>query len=102
MSLPVSVHMKMSMTIQYNLEVSPVFEEMPLGSDKEYPCEVLMMKKDYLAGKGDMQFIINMVPFSPVYEEDRFQEVLGKIIEKEDLQRFKAFSNEPPSKEKKY
>jgi len=42
-----------------------------------------------------------MVPFSSVYEEDRLREVLGKIIEEEDLPRFKAFSNEPPSKKRK-
>lgn len=50
-----------------------------------------------------MEFIINMVPFSSVYDEDRLRDVLGKIIEKEDLPRFKAFSNEPPpSKKEKY
>ncbi|XP_029340954.1 J domain-containing protein CG6693-like, partial [Acyrthosiphon pisum] len=27
------------------------------------------LKKGYLAEKGDMEFIINMVPFSSVYEE---------------------------------
>lgn len=48
-----------------------------------------------------MEFIINMVPFSSVYEEDRLREILGKIIEEEDLPRFKAFTNEPPSKKRK-
>lgn len=48
-----------------------------------------------------MEFIINMVPFSSVYEEDRLREVLEKIIEEEDLPRFKAFSDEPPSKKTK-
>jgi len=42
-----------------------------------------------------------MVPFSSVYEEDRLREVLGKIIEEEELPRFNAFSNEPSSKKKK-
>lgn len=68
-----------------------------LGSDDEKRD----LKKGYLAGKGDMEFIINMVPFSSVYEEDRLREILGKIIEEEDLPRFKAFSNEPPSKKRK-
>ncbi|KAL4119601.1 hypothetical protein QTP88_012400 [Uroleucon formosanum] len=58
------------------------------------------LKKGYLAGKRDMEFIINMVPFSSVYKEDCLREVLGKIIE-EDLPRFKVFSNEPPSKKRK-
>lgn len=48
-----------------------------------------------------MEFIINMVPFSSVHEEDRLREILEKIIEEEDLPRFKAFTNEPPSKKKK-
>ncbi|XP_026813116.1 dnaJ homolog subfamily C member 9-like [Rhopalosiphum maidis] len=59
------------------------------------------LKKGYLAGKGDMEFIINMVPFSSVYEEDRLREILVKIIEEEDLPKFKAFSDEPPSKKRK-
>jgi len=42
-----------------------------------------------------------MVPFSSVYEEDRLREILEKIIEDEDLPRFKAFSDEQPSKKRK-
>jgi len=68
-----------------------------LGSDDEKRD----LKKGYLAGKGDMEFIINMVPFSSVYEEDRLREILEKIIEEEDLPKFKAFSDEPPSKKRK-
>lgn len=48
-----------------------------------------------------MEFIINMVPFSSVHEEDRLREVLEKIIEDEDLPRYEAFTNEPPSKKRK-
>lgn len=48
-----------------------------------------------------MDFIINMVPFSSVHEEDRLREILEKIIEEEDLPIFEAFTNEPPSKKKK-
>lgn len=48
-----------------------------------------------------MEFIINMVPFSSVHEEDRLREVLEKIIDDEDLPRYEAFTNEPPSKKRK-
>lgn len=48
-----------------------------------------------------MEFIINMVPFSSVYEEDRLRGILEKIIEEEDLPKFEEFTNEPPSKKKK-
>lgn len=48
-----------------------------------------------------MDFIINMVPFSSVYEEDRIREALEKIIEEEDLPRYEEFINEPPSKKEK-
>lgn len=68
-----------------------------LGSDDE----IRDLKKGYLAGKGDMESIINMVPFSSVYEEDRLRAILEKIIEEEDLPRYEAFTNEPPSKKKK-
>lgn len=48
-----------------------------------------------------MEFIINTVPFSSVHEEERLREVLEKIIKEEDLPRYKAFTNEPPSKKRK-
>lgn len=70
---------------------------MVLGSDDEKRD----LKKGYIAGKGDMDFIINMVPFSSVYEEDRLREVLEKIIEEEDLPRYEEFTNENPLKKKK-
>lgn len=70
---------------------------MVLGSDDEKRD----LKKGYIAGKGNMDFIINMVPFSSVYEEDRLREVLDKIIEEEDLPRYKEFTNENPLKKKK-
>lgn len=48
-----------------------------------------------------MDFIINMVPFSSVYEEDRLKEILVTIIEAEDLPKYEEFFNENPSKKKK-
>jgi len=68
-----------------------------IGSDDEKRD----LKKGYLAGKGDMEFIINMVPFSSVYEEDRLREILDKIIKDEDLPIYDAFTNEAPSKKRK-
>lgn len=59
------------------------------------------MKKAYLAGKGEIDVIINMVPFSSVHEEDRLREILAKIIEEEDLPKYDEFFNENPSKKKK-
>lgn len=67
------------------------------GSDDE----IRDIKKGYLAGKGDMDFIMNMVPFSSVYEEGRLREILEKIIKEEDLPVYEAFTNEPPSKKRK-
>lgn len=49
-----------------------------------------------------MDFIINMVPFSSVYEEDRLREILAKVIEVEDLPKYEEFFNEIPlNKEKR-
>jgi len=59
------------------------------------------LEKAYLAGFGDMEFIINMVPFSSVYEENRLREILEKIIEEKNLPKYKEFTNEPPSKKQK-
>lgn len=70
---------------------------MVLGSDDEKRD----LKKGYIAGKGNMDFIINMVPFSSVYEEDRLREILEKIIKEEDLPRYEEFTNENPLKKKK-
>lgn len=68
-----------------------------IGSDDEKRD----LKKGYLGGQGDMEFIINTVPFSSVHEEDRLREVLNKIIEEENLPKYEAFMNEPPSKKRK-
>jgi len=68
-----------------------------IGSDEEKRD----LKKGYIAGKGDMEFIINMVPFSSVYEEDRLREILDKIIKEENLPIYEAFTNEAPSKKKR-
>jgi len=48
-----------------------------------------------------MEFIINMVPFSSVYEENRLREILEKIIKDEDLPIYEEFTNEAPSKKRK-
>ncbi|XP_050522852.1 dnaJ homolog subfamily C member 9 [Daktulosphaira vitifoliae] len=73
------------------------FEKNYKGSDDEKRD----LKKGYLAGKGDMTFIINMVPFSSVHEEDRLREILEKIIEEEDLPKYETFTNEPLFKKKR-
>ncbi|XP_050433441.1 dnaJ homolog subfamily C member 9-like [Adelges cooleyi] len=73
------------------------FEKSFKGSDDEKRD----LKKGYLAGKGDMSFIINMVPFSSVHEEDRLREILDKIIEEENLPKYEAYTNEPPAKKKR-
>jgi len=85
-----------------------VFRTVTVDNIREYELkykgsddEIRDLKKGYLAGKGDMGFIINMVPFSSVHEEDRLREILEKIIKEENLPVYDAFTNEAPSKKRR-
>jgi len=64
------------------------------GSEEEL-CD---LKQAYLNGKGDMDFILEVVPFSHTDEEPRLRELIQGLIDKGDVPGYKAFTNETPKK----
>lgn len=51
------------------------------------------LKKAYTNGKGDMDHILETVPFS---EEERVREVVLGMISRQEVPEFETFVNEPP------
>jgi DnaJ family protein C protein 9 len=60
--------------------------------------ELSDLKRAYLNGKGDMDFILEAVPFSHTDEEPRLRELIQGLIDKGDVPEYKAFTNETPRK----
>jgi DnaJ family protein C protein 9 len=56
------------------------------------------LKRAYLDGKGDMDFILEAVPFSHTDEEPRLRELIQGLMDKGDVPEYKAFTNETPRK----
>lgn len=56
------------------------------------------LKQAYLNGKGDMDFILEAVPFSNTDEEPRLRGLIQGLIDKGDVPEYKAFTNETPRK----
>jgi hypothetical protein len=51
-----------------------------------------------LDGKGDLDFILEAVPFSHTDEEPRLRELIQGLIDKGDVPKYKAFTDETPRK----
>ncbi|XP_069687583.1 dnaJ homolog subfamily C member 9 [Periplaneta americana] len=64
------------------------------GSEEE--CEDL--KRAYLDGKGDMDFILEAVPFTNTEEEPRLRELIQQFIDEGTVPAYKAFTDESPRK----
>lgn len=70
------------------------YEKKYKGSEEELSD----LKRAYLNGKGDMDFILEAVPFSHTDEEPRLRELIQGLIDKGDVPEYKAFTNETPRK----
>jgi DnaJ family protein C protein 9 len=68
-----------------------------LGSEEELND----LKQAYLDGKGDMDFILEAVPFSHTDEEPRLRELIQGLMDKGEVPEYKAFTNEAPRKREK-
>lgn len=71
------------------------FEQEYIGSE----TELRDIKKAYLSSKGNMNKILELVPFSNCDSEPRFMEIVQKMVNDGEVERFEAFFNE--SKQKK-
>lgn len=71
------------------------YEQEFIGSD----TELRDIKKAYVASKGNMNKILELVPFSNCDSEPRFIEIVQKMVDDGEVERYEAFFNE--SKQKK-
>jgi hypothetical protein len=60
--------------------------------------ELADLKQAYLAREGDMDFILETVPFTHTDEEPRLRGLIQGLIDKGDVPEYKAFTNETPIK----
>jgi len=70
------------------------FEKKYKGSEEE----LADLKKAYLDGEGDMQYILDNVILADVEDEPRFRELLAAAVEQGGLPHFDTFFGEPDAK----
>lgn len=73
------------------------YKEEFIGSE----AEIRDIKRAYVAGKGNMDYILEMVPFSSPESEERILEVVRKLIDAEEVEEYDGFFNEPEKKKQK-
>lgn len=78
-----------------DLEDIKKYEEEYIGSE----TELRDIKKAYISSKGNMNKFLEMVPFGNCDREPRYIEIVTKLVEDGEVERFDAFFNE--SKQKK-
>lgn len=70
------------------------YEKQYKGSEEETSD----LKKAYVNGKGDMDFILEAVPFSNCEEEPRLKAIIQKFIDSGEVPEYDRFVNENPRK----
>lgn len=73
------------------------YEKNYIGSEEELQD----LKKAYLAGKGDMDYIVDHVQFARSEQEPRLRDLINKMIENEEVPPYKIFTHEPEKKRKR-
>ncbi|KAM3967222.1 dnaJ (Hsp40) homolog 10 [Aphomia sociella] len=69
--------------------------------EKEYTGSVQEredIKQAYVAGKGDMDYIVDHVQFARTENEPRIRDILNEMIEKGEIPSYKIFTHEPAKK----
>lgn len=69
-------------------------KEKYIGSE----TEIRDIKKAYVSSKGNMNTILEMVPFSNCDNEPRYIEIVEKMVENGEVERYEAFFNEGKQK----
>lgn len=73
------------------------YKEEYIGSE----AEIRDIKRAYVAGKGSMDYILEMVSFSGPETEPRILEVVKKLIDAKEVEEYDGFFNEPKKKKEK-
>ncbi|KAJ2952026.1 hypothetical protein O0L34_g4286 [Tuta absoluta] len=91
-------------TVYWRLLFKKITDEDIKAYEKEYigsKEEKEDLKTAYLAGKGDMDYIVDQVQFARSEQEPRIREILNEMIEKGDIPAYKIFTHEPAKKRQK-
>ncbi|CAG9813851.1 unnamed protein product [Phaedon cochleariae] len=70
------------------------YEREYIGSD----TELRDIKRAYVGGKGNMDVILEMVPFSNCDSEPRIIDIVQKMVDNEEVEYYKTFFNESKAK----
>ncbi|XP_034829803.1 dnaJ homolog subfamily C member 9 [Maniola hyperantus] len=70
------------------------YEKEYIGSDEEKKD----LKNAYIAGKGDMDYIVDQVQFARSEHEPRIRGILTEMIDQGEIPAFKIFTHEPAKK----
>ncbi|XP_030028084.2 dnaJ homolog subfamily C member 9 [Manduca sexta] len=73
------------------------YEKEYIGSSEERED----LKNAYLAGKGNMDYIVDQVQFARTEHEPRLREIINEMIESGEVPAYKAFTHEPEKKRQK-
>ncbi|XP_077288428.1 J domain-containing protein CG6693 [Arctopsyche grandis] len=79
----------------------PITEDDIVTYERNYKGSELEMKdlkKAYLEGEGDMDYITDSTPFARVSDEPRLIEILQKMIDDGEVPEYELFINEPEKK----
>ncbi|XP_041970937.1 dnaJ homolog subfamily C member 9 [Aricia agestis] len=91
-------------TIYWRLLFKKITDEDIRAYEKEYMGseeERKDLKKAYLAGKGDMDIIVDRVQFARSEQEPRLRGILTEMIEQGEIPAYKIFTHEPARKRQK-
>lgn len=73
------------------------YKEEYFGSE----AETRDIKRAYVGSKGNMDYILEMVPFSSPKTEPRILEIVRKLIDDKEVEEYDGFFNEPKKKKEK-
>ncbi|XP_072940133.1 J domain-containing protein CG6693 [Epargyreus clarus] len=79
---------------QITIEDIKAYEKEYTGSEEEKKD----LKTAYLAGKGDMNYIVDQVQFITNEDEPRIKGILTEMIENKEIPAYKIFTHEPTRK----
>ncbi|XP_044259833.1 J domain-containing protein CG6693 [Tribolium madens] len=77
-----------------DVKVIEEYEKNYIGSE----TELRDIKKAYVAGKGNMDLILEMVPFSNCDNEPRILEIVRKMVDEGEVEEYPGFFNESAAK----
>ncbi|XP_043286544.1 J domain-containing protein CG6693 [Venturia canescens] len=63
--------------------------------------EIKDLKRAYMDGKGDMDYILEAVPFTNCEEEPRLHAIIQKLIEQKEVPEYKLFTMEDAKKKQR-